>query len=376
MLGAMFVFESEASEYSASPGLGYVALGSQYDTAEPVFTSKKTMFQSQFSVARKPSETFAHWIECNPEILVLPKKFVRTGPVPAGSDIHLYDHCRTSLAVGGQASAGSILGELWLTYDCLATLPRSDESAASSIMYGRWTCATGTVTQALPFGSSVVPLSGRNTFTATFSGGVLTLPSSMPSGDYYIQIEWVGGAASVNYVLPALVSITNGTSAGLTTNIGTGYSLVGGTGPSSMAGGYSVSLNGSVASVITFSTSTLVSPAASTAYTTITQIPLLPPLQSPIFDRMGLEVEARHQTRLAGPETTEDLPSFRVKGPSRSTRKYYFGERDGAYFVCSAHDPEDGKMISDEVGSLLMDVDAAGFDKRVARILGHDATVF
>jgi hypothetical protein len=375
LLGAMFVFESEASEYSATPGLGYVALGSQYDVSEPLFTSKKTMFQSQFSVARKPSETFAHWIECNPSILVLPKKFVRTGSLPAGSDLHLYDHCRTTLAVGGQTSSGAILGELWITYDCIATLPRSDDSAASSTIYGQWTGVAGTVTQALIFGTSggMVP-EDFNTFTATFTGNVLTLPPGLPAGDYIITITWRGGSAAVTLVVPFITVITNGTSFSAAP-VGTGGSAVGC--PTSFSCAYGVALSGAGASVITWSTVQLVSPSAATATVVISQIPLAPVGPSPIFDKMGLKADelyeaARGVEKPALLKTVATPMPLDFDNPSRVSRSFFLHFVDGSYCVGSVQDPSVTRRVSEVAARGLLEASADLFDSRLERVFFGD----
>lgn len=201
LLGAMMCFESEGSEYTNSVGLGYVALGSQYDAIAPPFLSKKEMFQSQFSVARKPSKTFAHWIECDPSVVGPTLKYVRGGPNPPTSDRNMYDHCQTTVAVGGHSASGVIIGELWITYDLLLTLPRTDESINNAALYFRMD-GSG-VNASNPTGSAWT-YSALNTITPSSVSNVAVFFGTLPAGRYELLVAWTGVANATNYIMPTL----------------------------------------------------------------------------------------------------------------------------------------------------------------------------
>lgn len=296
LLGAMMCFETESSNASSPLAQGFVALGSQYDVAETSFLSKKEMFQSLFSVARRPSESFAHWIECNPEILVLPKKFIRSGTLPSGLDPHLYDHCRTTLAVGGQptGSANSIIGELWITYDFLVTLPRSDETTAHSVLYTAVT-STGGAAVATPLGTSWSQ-DAANTFEFSLTGTTLTFPQNFPAGDYDFWVEWGGSTAGggVTSANPA-VSIS-GSGNTIVALDGAGLGAV----VSAFALRYRIHLTGVGTPVITFASAGLAGLAAGTITTKVwcNQVPQ--PFigrQSQIFDWGGKHQTARYDAQ-------------------------------------------------------------------------------
>lgn len=211
MEGAMFVFESEGSEYTNSVGLGYVALGSQYDLHERAFASKKEMFQSQFSVARKPSETFAHWIECNPGVLGHSELLTRPAFTQQQDtlDPQLADWCRTTLAVGGHTANDVVIGELWITYDATAVLPRTEESLGSSISYSAFG-ATG-ISQETPLGEQGPMYEAGSTWKWKTKGQAsMTFPDSFPAGTYLMWVFWMGGPQNVTYVFPEF-TINKGT---------------------------------------------------------------------------------------------------------------------------------------------------------------------
>lgn len=301
MLGAMFCFETEASIASTPLGQGFVALGSQYDVAESAFLSKKEMFQSQFSVARRPSESFAHWIECNPEILVLPKKFVRSGTLPVGIDPHLYDHCVTTLAVGGQpvGSAGSIIGELWLTYDLIVTLPRSDETTAHSVLYTGFSSTGATVTQATPLGTAWTQ-GASSTYQLDVTASTVTFPANFPAGNYVAVVTW-SGTGGVNCVGPS-VSINAPNTSAISFGPGLGVASA------SFAQNILLTLSGAGRAVLTFGTTTWAGPTGPSVNFQVFQKPIPLTRHSDIFDWGGAHQAERFEEKQ---RKAESKPAWR-----------------------------------------------------------------
>jgi len=224
---------------------------------------------------------------------VSPKKFVRSGNVPAGADIHLYDHCRTTLAVGGQATGGVAIGELWLTYDVVALFPRSDESNGTTGLFASYTSDAGSVTQANPFGTGTFVPSTRNTFVLAFNGNSFTMPNNFPACDMYMLITWVGAARVASYVIPAVTSSVNMTNATITSiglNAGT-------QGPDQFGRWYRISPTGVNGAIFGVDTASFVGPTTPTFAITLIQVPRVPPplASSPIFDPLGREQLARYE---------------------------------------------------------------------------------
>jgi len=205
MQGAMLDFVSEGSEYSNSVGLGYVAMSSQYNVFDPAYTSKKEMLQSEFAVARKPSESFCHWIECDPAILATPKKYIRGGPVPTGADKNFYDHCNMTVATGGHSAPGVIIGELWLTYDVLVAFPRADEARNQSHLYCKLE-ATG-VDASNPMGTAWT-FAKESTFLPKGQSNVaFFFPDNFPAADFDVLLGWNGTGNNTNYVMPTVTTV-------------------------------------------------------------------------------------------------------------------------------------------------------------------------
>jgi len=114
--GAALVYESNTSEFSTTPYMGTVCIGTKYDTRESDFTSMMDMQNAKFSVSAKPSQHILHPLECKPGFQQVDTWLCRRGNETDTS--FLYDKCNMYVATEGvSASVGTVLGRLWLTYD-------------------------------------------------------------------------------------------------------------------------------------------------------------------------------------------------------------------------------------------------------------------
>lgn len=189
--GAVFEFLSKATDYASQPYLGYVAMGTQYDSLEPEFASKLALLNNEMSTDGKTSLDFCHPIECNPDETSITKLYTRNGPIPNPADIKTYDLGVTTLAVGGQTASGSIIGELWFCYEVeffkpqLADQIGYDANSASILFKNH--------TNVAPFGNLS---SSQGNVPVVLTGTNLTFPS-LSDGVWVVIVNWVGttGAA-------------------------------------------------------------------------------------------------------------------------------------------------------------------------------------
>jgi len=167
MLGATVEFVSEGSEYSNAAGLGYVAIATRYDSLAPKYADKRSMLNSQFADACKPSKSFTHWIECKSDIVGDMSRYCRSGEAPTESDLRLYDLGEVTIAVGGNTVDDSIIGEIWISYDVELTLPKAGslDGANNEFFVASSTDGVG---NARLFGLTQI-LDPRNTFTMDLS---------------------------------------------------------------------------------------------------------------------------------------------------------------------------------------------------------------
>lgn len=177
-LGLVFEFVSEGSEYTNSAGLGYTALSSQYDAAAAAYVDKRSMLNAQFADAAKPSKSFQHWIECSPNKVVDPRRNIRCAANPSNTSINDYDIGKTTLAVGGNVAGSAVIGELWVSYDVLLFVPRSQGFVNTNIDKYSVQSAAASSSDAAPLGSGWTAGSNAvNTFSPTLTGSSIAFPN-------------------------------------------------------------------------------------------------------------------------------------------------------------------------------------------------------
>lgn len=117
--GIIFEFRSTSADAldSTNTALGTVIQGTDYNPAMANFSNKQQMENNEWSVSTKPSNSCIHPIECSAKESQVKLWFVRTGPIPVGSDQRLYDLANYQIATSG-SQAQATIGELWCSYDC------------------------------------------------------------------------------------------------------------------------------------------------------------------------------------------------------------------------------------------------------------------
>lgn len=193
--GMVAEFISLSSEFTGQPYLGYVAMATQYNSLDPVYTNKKLMQNSEFACSGKPSKDLMHPIECARDQLVTDHLYVRSGDVPQNADIRLYDVGRLSVATGGQAT-NTIIGELWISYEIEYFQPKlgASEGALINAVHFRGNSANDTY----PLNNPVKQNGGTMAFTVQPNGVCLFEPQ-LSSGEYfvsYVSLAPTAGATS------------------------------------------------------------------------------------------------------------------------------------------------------------------------------------
>lgn len=102
---------------TGSSALGTVMIYTSYRSNDSPPGQKVELLNEYFASESVPSESFCHPIECDPKENPFNIQYVRAREVPAGDNRLLYDHGVTYVATSGQQSAGTALGDLWVTYE-------------------------------------------------------------------------------------------------------------------------------------------------------------------------------------------------------------------------------------------------------------------
>lgn len=180
-----------------NPAIGSVMLQTSYRASESAPTSKIELLNEYWSSEAKPSEPFCHPIECDPKENPFNVQYIRTGSVPAGDSVLMYDLGKTTLAVSGMPATNNVVGDLWVTYEIELRKPVLTDVTGTDVLTLS-SFATSALTAATPFGTNMVisagtsfaifPIFGTNTIT--FPPGsvgayqVVVMHSGMTSASY------------------------------------------------------------------------------------------------------------------------------------------------------------------------------------------------
>jgi len=213
--GMVFEYKSRYSDAVAtsntSGSLGIVAIGTNYNPISANFGTMQELLESEYSTDCKPSKDMIHAIECKRSETPVSRLYIRTGSVPAGADARLYDFCNVQIATEGCQANSAVLGEVWVSYEILLRKSIINTGiAGDSVLADKWqlTAPSGSA----PLGTSQALVSG-STIGTTINGStgtVLTFPSWVTGGEWFVQIRWIGGSAGT-IVYPVLTLSGGGT---------------------------------------------------------------------------------------------------------------------------------------------------------------------
>jgi len=195
--GLIFQFVSTSSDAIASTtnlGLGQVILATDYNAADEPYVNLPQMLGAMFSTSAKPSENILHAIECAPTDQAQKLYYVRSGDVPTGTDIRLYDMGNFQIATENMQSNYTGMGQLWVTYDITFCKSVQNNQLGFDINTDSY-FLTG-VAVATPLGSART-LAEHSNLGTTVTNTVLSFPPTLSSGYYMIVWGAVGGADPV-----------------------------------------------------------------------------------------------------------------------------------------------------------------------------------
>lgn len=234
--GMVVEFKSNTTDYAAAGPLGNVGITTNYNLADLKFDTLVKFQNCEFAVVTKPSRNIMHAIECSPQAGRDEWLFVRDvdGENPAifqdprFNDFGLLQVCTAGLP----GTAGSTLGQLWVSYDiefakpvlgtpdnattagvlCVST-PDTGVLASvpsSGVMYRTWDCTSfapaASTYYAVFLPSAVISSSGNISSTVVSMGAAGNFSLRRP-GMYFLAFRMfcTNGVAST--------LITDGTTA-------------------------------------------------------------------------------------------------------------------------------------------------------------------
>jgi len=205
MNGLVFQVKSTTSDAIASTtdlGLGQVICATNYDALEKPYQDDIQMLGSTFANSDKPSKDILHAVECAPTDTAQKLYYIRSGSVPTGGDVRLYDMGNFQVATVDMPSDYLGMAQLWVTYD--VTLVKSVMNSQLGFQLATDQFTLNSPSTSNPWGSSQTKLEGSN-LGCTFSGSStqeMFFPVNLESGYYSIQWNVSAGTAQTYAFTP------------------------------------------------------------------------------------------------------------------------------------------------------------------------------
>jgi hypothetical protein len=198
--GIIFEFRPLITDFVTNGAPGVVVMATNYNADASAYNTKQEMENSEYAVSVKPTRELMHGIECATTQTTIPQLYVRTGSVPVGQDLRLYD--LGSFQFATQVNPIQNLGELWVSY-CIEFFKPILPADVGGNVLSFWTSRSG-ATGAVPLGTTAVsgPLGDLN---ATVNSTTITFPAQ-PANAYFVSVTWKGAAALA--ISPPVTTLT------------------------------------------------------------------------------------------------------------------------------------------------------------------------
>jgi hypothetical protein len=168
--GLVFEFVSTTSPYFSGGAMGSVIFAVQYDAALPAFTSKPQMENSDFAISARPDVSIMYGVECKDQ--PMNGRYVRTTAPNALQPVNFTDLGTLYVANQTSIAAGTILGELWVSYDIEFRKPHISPSRFG---YAHWKNSGTSGTAPANTFTEVNVLASIVGATVSVSAGAITL---------------------------------------------------------------------------------------------------------------------------------------------------------------------------------------------------------
>lgn len=202
IIGMYFEYRSMSADAlnSTNTALGQVIMAANYNAADPNFSSKAEMENFEGGISVKPSESVRYFLECSPRQNPISELYIRSGDIPSGTDIRLYDLANFQIATNGLQASNVVLGELWVNYEILLFKSRLYDTLG---LDNGWAIADSTTY------TSATPLRGftavsDSTIDMSYSDTVMTFPQESVVKSYYVYIYWFTNGVGVVVAFPTL----------------------------------------------------------------------------------------------------------------------------------------------------------------------------
>lgn len=190
--GLEFIYKPQVSQFATLGSEGKVILSFDYDASDATPTSKQQVEDTDPSADGMPYERIS--LKLSPRELHKNSdaKFIRPAGLPGGSDIKTYDCGVLSVSTSGIAANSGTLGELWVRYNCVLSVPliESTTSAPTNYSVTSFQDTAAGVINGTPY-QPLLNAAASNTVVKVNGIGVVNTAGSIvpPPGNYFYMVQ-------------------------------------------------------------------------------------------------------------------------------------------------------------------------------------------
>lgn len=195
--GLVFEFISTASPYLSTSSLGSNVAAMEYNAAAPVFTSKFAMENSTAAISARLDKNLMYGVECAHNGNVQNCYYIRSGTSTLPLTTTDLGNFQFAVVPGAGVPTSSVIGELWVTYDCSLDRPILSLDDQGFAHFYRTTVAAAST----PLGATSVISKTAGSLSGSSASATVIQLSSVNIGDVLlVSITYTGTvAAAIGY---------------------------------------------------------------------------------------------------------------------------------------------------------------------------------
>lgn len=200
--GIVFEFHTTSSTFNGtSQALGAVIMATDYDSNDPAFSSKQVMENADYACSSVPSSNLLHGIECSPSERPLQVMYC----TPRNGQLNFSNLGNFQIATAGCSTAGTTLGELWISYDITFYKKQLVSPAKIIDCFSSYAVGVTSTNPLIPL-SSILYAENILATIVVGTGTRLSFPPSKGTGKY-VYTCWISAHNTLDGIAPT--SLTN-----------------------------------------------------------------------------------------------------------------------------------------------------------------------
>jgi hypothetical protein len=180
-------------------------MATDYDVNDPSYSSKQVMENADYACSSVPSSNLLHGVECDPKERPLDVMYT----TPRAGQLNFSTLGNFQIASQGCSTAGTTLGELWVSYDITFYKKQLQPASTdlSNISFQGAVSSGG----ALLNPTTIFSQKSLTILQVIGTGTTISLPPSQGTGRFVLTIESTSDPTNPNDFLPTLTNLVQKT---------------------------------------------------------------------------------------------------------------------------------------------------------------------